>query len=419
MSQQSFEFHALVEQSQKELPKLFGTLINPKESPQPPLEQVYDVKEEEVILTEEYEVDDEEEMEEILSGIAEEVQDSSSQTRPVRPTKVKSKDSGKSRNERGNEMDATILSFIELKCELCDDLSFTLFPELISHYRSEHDAEGFFDCCGQRFTRRYKLYNHIMGHLKMGHLCDQCPKKFASRSGLELHKESHLSDDQKPFECKVCAKRFFRENKLRLHMSKAHVPEDERPFKCPDCGKGFVNNSILVDHCRKIHENLRPFICEVCGSSFKTKHILNDHIQTHFDRPRVKCDECGKFYRNELQVKRHQKRSHGIAGQVFQCKVCGVQAKNSYALAAHINRNHKTDPQKYQCEVCSKGFKRTKTLREHMASHTGEKLYRCAFCEREFNSSANKYKHQKNRHPEEYGQMKEARDLKMFQSDDK
>lgn len=49
-----------------------------------------------------------------------------------------------------------------------------------------------------------------------------------------------------------------------------------------------------------------------------------------------------------------------------------------------------------------------------MASHTGQRLYKCAFCERDFNSSANKYKHQKNKHPAEYETLKEKRETRMF-----
>lgn len=337
------------------------------------------------------------------------------------PTRTTTRSSSKGstavvRQERNHEMDSTIQSFLRLSCNVCVVATeFESFAQLAQHYRTDHDTEGYADCCGQRFTRRYKLYNHVVGHVNpSAHLCDQCPKKFATRYGLDMHKESHLPEDERPFACTVCAKRFFRENKLKFHMASKHLPADKRPFKCPECGKGFVNNSLVVDHCRKIHENLRPFICEVCANSFKTKQILIDHIQTHTERPRVKCDECGKLYRNELQVKRHQKRTHGIGDRVFECKECGVQAKNSYALAAHINLNHKTDPQKHQCEICEKGFKRLKTLREHLASHTGEKLYKCSFCEQEFNSSANKYKHQKNKHPEEYAAMKQARDQSRF-----
>lgn len=326
----------------------------------------------------------------------------------------------KDRKERNAEMDSTILSFLQLKCEVCTSSGYSTFVELSTHYRKTHDTEGYVTCCSLRFTRRYKLYNHITTHLNpLQHLCPLCPKKFVTRFGLDLHKEVHLPLEDKQFTCKHCSKRFLRENRLKHHLATKHVPNEQRPFKCQDCDRAFVNNSLLVDHCRRIHENLRPFICEICARSFKTKHILNDHIQTHSDdRPRVKCEECGKFYRNELQVKRHQKRTHGAEGQVFQCNVCGVQAKNAYSLTAHINLNHKTDPQKHQCEVCNKGFKRLNTLREHMAAaHTGQKLYRCSFCPTDFNSSANMYKHQKKAHQAEYEVMRKARDMKMLQPD--
>ena len=105
------------------------------------------------------------------------------------------------------------------------------------------------------------------------------------------------------------------------------------------------------------------------------------------------------------------KRSNESQDEVFKCTVCGAQAKNEYALAAHVIRNHKTDPQKFPCDVCGKGFKTKQTLTEHMASHTGTKLYQCCFCDQMFNSSANKYKHQKFRHPDEWEEMRRTREL--------
>lgn len=413
---QLFDYHQLVVDNQRKLPELFGVAKSVPDDPDE-IETIIEECPEEVILEaadddpveEVPQIDEEEDPPEPDEEIIEE-------SPPARTTRSKATTAVTgTRNNRNNEMDSTIQSFLLLKCDQCPNTEFESFLDLTAHYRIDHDMEGYTDCCGQRFTRRYKLYNHVVSHINpLGHMCDECPKKFATRYGLDMHKESHMPEEEKHFQCNICSKRFFRENKLKFHMASKHVPAEKRPFKCPECGKGFVNNSLVVDHCRKIHENLRPFICEICANSFKTKQILIDHIQTHTERPKVKCDECGKFYRNELQVKRHKKRTHASVDQVFECKECGVQAKNSYALAAHINLNHKTDPQKHQCEVCSKGFKRLKTLKEHMASHTGEKLYKCSFCDQQFNSSANKYKHQKNRHPEEYEAMKQARDQKMF-----
>lgn len=40
--------------------------------------------------------------------------------------------------------------------------------------------------------------------------------------------------------------------------------------------------------------------------------------------------------------------------------------------------------------------------KEHMASHTGEVLYSCDFCDRTFNSHANRASHRKRMHPKEW-----------------
>lgn len=322
--------------------------------------------------------------------------------------------------QKAIHMDSTIASFLPLTCHICQDLRFTSFLDLSAHCRSIHDTEGYVVCCEKRFVRRHKLYHHVLSHVNpRPHACDQCPKSFPTSYALGLHRELHLPAEEKLFQCPDCPRRYFREAKLKTHTARKHTPEHRRPFQCPACEKRFVNKSQRADHYKKIHENLRPFVCEFCAKSFKTKQILLDHLLRHTPQVRVKCEECGKFFQNEREMKRHQKRAHAdqADNQVFQCTICGAQSKNSQALNSHINFNHKMDPQRYQCEVCPKGFKRRQTLVEHMAGHTGEKLYVCSFCDHKFNSSANRYKHQKNRHPEEYERMKGERDSKRFKAE--
>lgn len=357
------------------------------------------------------------------SSGSEDIPDTQPTTRSlIKWGRTKSLDKPVDRKEPGankrkmKQWDEDIRTFKPLKCELCEETT-DLFQELMTHYRQIHDTVGFMECCGQKFQLRYKYHEHIATHMNPdAHRCDICPKSFPTLRALRYHKESHIPEDQRLFQCDICSAKFYRERKLRHHVTHAHATEETKQFKCPDCDKAFVSNSLLIDHTRKMHENLRPFICEVCACTFKTKHILKEHSLTHTVMPRVKCEECGKFYRNENQLRRHKKR-HFDQKFHFECPECGIFAKNSYSLHAHRRITHHTDPNKFPCQICGKGFKKRRILDEHMAAHTGDRLYKCAFCEKDFNSSANKYKHQKNKHPTEYAEMKKARELKMFSSD--
>lgn len=66
------------------------------------------------------------------------------------------------------------------------------------------------------------------------------------------------------------------------------------------------------------------------------------------------------------------------------------------ALTKHIQFAH-SEP-KHPCTFCEKSFRRAKSLREHVATHTGESLYSCLYCTRRFKSDANKYKHMREQH---------------------
>lgn len=332
---------------------------------------------------------------------------------PPRPVKVRREPA--ERRPKIKDVDERIRAFMTLNCIHCDASDFDNFSTLFSHWRDEHDSDGHLRCCGIKFNQRYKLFRHIEVHMNPAtHLCDQCPKSFSTAYSLELHRETHLPDEEKLFVCGVCNKRFFRQTKLTTHAIRQHTPMEERAHACPVCDRRFVNYSEMTAHQRKVHEKLRPFICEVCARGFGTKQTLLDHQRIHSDHPRVSCDVCGKFYSTEIQMKLHKQRQHFLEDKIFECPECGHRSKNSHALTAHINLRHKTAPNKHQCELCGKGYKIVKNLREHMASHTGERLYKCKFCELSCNSSANMYTHQKKKHPAEYEMLKMEREMKQY-----
>ena len=69
----------------------------------------------------------------------------------------------------------------------------------------------------------------------------------------------------------------------------------------------------------------------------------------------------------------------------FKCSLCDYQAKSSNGLRMHVNRKHtKYDENviSFQCENCGKVFRSAGELKEHMISHSYQKLpFKCDECD--------------------------------------
>ena len=98
-----------------------------------------------------------------------------------------------------------------------------------------------------------------------------------------MYKRIHFKE--KIFQCKICEKKKFRLNQaLKRHM-KTH--DGKNPYKCQTCGKCFKNNKGLQRH-EKLHmiepafESKVQFSkCKFCGTNFKNKPFLKRHEKNH------------------------------------------------------------------------------------------------------------------------------------------
>ncbi|XP_055626008.1 gastrula zinc finger protein XlCGF26.1-like [Toxorhynchites rutilus septentrionalis] len=297
-----------------------------------------------------------------------------------------------------------ILQFCQIDCKDCSE-SFVTFKQLNQHYSTVHNQRGYVTCCKSRFYEISRLRDHIRVHMNPATFhCSECKTNFSSKRCLFNHRLLHQPDEQKTFSCELCPKKFTQRYKLNTHML-GH--KNVKDFPCQNCDKKFTTRDALASHFKNIHDRANEVMCDVCSKILKTRSSFLIHRAEHFNTKRIQCSTCGKWMKNEQSLRMHMIR-HREESKVFVCDTCGKQSPNSHALRKHIQDQH-TMERIHQCTLCEKSFKRALVLKEHMATHTGQRLYSCTHCGKEFKGSANLYTHRKKAHPVEWQEYQKTK----------
>ncbi|XP_077285552.1 uncharacterized protein LOC143910826 [Arctopsyche grandis] len=302
---------------------------------------------------------------------------------------------------KGTSLEDLIAKFYNLHCNLCSVISkFQNLKMLMKHYNLEHHTQGYVVCCNTRFHQHRSIYMHMARHLQPSAFeCPICKKAVSRPHSLKLHLQTHLPEDEKPHKCDECFRRFSYIEGL-LNHKRSHIPTEERDtLYCQICGKMFTLASSFATHMRVMHSAVK-YLCSECGRSFRRKTELTFHMLTHdaTGKNRVKCQQCGFVCKNQPTLKIHMKR-HSI--DRLQCSMCDYTTHRRQQLNIHMRVKH-SDDKPFVCVVCGKQFKLKSVLTTHMAQHTGEHKYSCAYCPKKFVSSGNYHSHRKRMHAEEY-----------------
>nr|CAD7574595.1 unnamed protein product [Timema californicum] len=233
------------------------------------------------------------------------------------------------------------------------------------------------------------LYSNLMASLVLTdnlqltsdsqHLGDVQPCYFC---GLETPYSCHpkcrektSSGDPKPFSCHICNGKFKAKRTLERHLN-LHLPDS--PFCCDICGKLSTTKSSLSKH-RTIHFG-EYHQCNICFKIFSRKDVLNIHVITH--------------------------RSNKTRKD-FLCEICGYLCNCFHLLKEHISNVHSHE-RKYICEVCGAGTNKINKFKDHMVSHTGDKQFICAVCDKPFGIRGNLKIHIMRCHPKTMGLSKKT-----------
>ncbi|KAH7702137.1 Protein kinase [Aphelenchoides avenae] len=168
------------------------------------------------------------------------------------------------------------------------------------------------------------------------HECDQCEKKYKSRTAMLRHKRT------------------------------AHAEAGQS--ECVKCGKNFPHKKALNDH-QRAHSD-RKFECPVCGKKVRPGCSAR-HMKIHAGQA-CECDVCGKVSRNQPALDLHKQRAHSKAKH--QCERCG----KVFGLASTLRKHavtHDEEREEYRCVRCPRTFKSPEGRKKHMEiEHSGSRF---------------------------------------------
>uniref|UniRef100_A0A3B3DME5 Zinc finger protein 423 n=1 Tax=Oryzias melastigma TaxID=30732 RepID=A0A3B3DME5_ORYME len=203
------------------------------------------------------------------------------------------------------------------------------------------------DICGAAYTMESLLQNH--------RLRDHNIRPGEDDAGSRKKKADFIKGNHK---CNVCSRTFFSETGLREHAQTHRGPA--KHYMCPICGERFPSLLTLTEHKVTHSKSLDTGTCRICKMPLQSEEEFIEHCQMHPDLRNsltgFRCVVCMQTVTSTLELKIHgtfhmQKLSTGSA----LGGAGGVGGGNGSASSSPNGQlqQHKL----YKCAFCLKEFK--------------------------------------------------------------
>ena len=147
------------------------------------------------------------------------------------------------------------------------------------------------------------------------------------------HDITSTAEDGHVYKCTECELGSNIWSKLAQHMWRKHKIDMEL-YKCPQCNfRSFTRKRLSVH--RVTHSDVRPFLCDDCGKAFKNDKNLRLHKKLHEPEPEAKgsdpslnCPVCHRGFKSAKLLKHHVNSVHGKS-KPHLCNYCGYSGKKT------------------------------------------------------------------------------------------
>ena len=189
-------------------------------------------------------------------------------------------------------------------------------------------------------------------------------KPRSSSTSVASSGNSRQCSNDKLLKCHApgCRQTFSYRMERSRHMKKHHsniikkklpfiVTQDEQ-YSCVQCSALFKHRPSIYKHlkiCGKLKE--KETICSVCNKSFDYPSRLTTHMTTHEKEIRS-CNKCGKIYKREDHLQKHQEACSTTRTINFSHDPCLMEIQSqTTAASAQLSDNTSVSPVDYDAEM--------------------------------------------------------------------